>query len=63
MPNYRRYRVPGGCYFFTLNLLERHLNDLFVRHIALLRAAVDKKHFCQTDSGARATLKGTPGTR
>ncbi len=40
MPNYRRYRVPGGCYFFTVNLLERHPNDLLVRHIDLLRAVV-----------------------
>ncbi len=40
MPNYRRYRVPGGCYFFTVNLLERHPNDLLVHHIDLLRAAV-----------------------
>ncbi len=23
MPNYRRNLVPGGCYFFTVNLLER----------------------------------------
>jgi putative transposase len=23
MPNYRRALVPGGCWFFTVNLLER----------------------------------------
>jgi len=23
MPNYRRNFVAGGCYFFTVNLLER----------------------------------------
>ena len=23
MPDYRRHRVPGGCHFFTVNLLER----------------------------------------
>jgi REP-associated tyrosine transposase len=23
MPDYRRYRVPGGTSFFTINLLER----------------------------------------
>jgi putative transposase len=40
VPNYRRYHVPGGCYFFTVNLLERHPNDLLVRHIGLLRATV-----------------------
>jgi REP element-mobilizing transposase RayT len=39
MPNYRRFRVPGGTYFFTVNLLERRL-DLLVRHIDLLREAV-----------------------
>ena len=40
MSNYRRYRVPGGSYFFTVNLLERHPNDLLIRHIDLLRTAV-----------------------
>ncbi len=39
MPDYRRYRVPGGTYFFTVNLLERRL-DLLVRHIDDLREAV-----------------------
>ena len=39
MPNYRRYRVPGGTYFFTMNLLERK-QDLLVRHIDDLREAV-----------------------
>jgi hypothetical protein len=23
IPDYRRHRVPGGCFFFTINLLER----------------------------------------
>jgi putative transposase len=40
MPNYRRYRVEGGTYFFTVNLLERYPNDLLVRHIELLRSVV-----------------------
>ena len=40
MPDYRRYRIPGGCYFFTVNLLERHPNDLLVRHVDLLREIV-----------------------
>ncbi|HYE36063.1 REP-associated tyrosine transposase [Methylocaldum sp.] len=40
MPDYRRYRVPGGTYFFTVNLLERYPNDLLVRHIDLLRTVV-----------------------
>ncbi len=39
MPNYRRNRVPGGTYFFTVNLLDRRA-DLLVRHIDALRAAV-----------------------
>jgi putative transposase len=41
MPNYRRYRVPGGTYFFTVNLLERK-KDTLVSHIDCLRAAVRK---------------------
>ena len=28
MPDLRRYRVPGGCYFFTANPLERRSNTL-----------------------------------
>ena len=39
MPDYRRYRVPGGTYFFTINLLERGA-DVLVRHIEPLREAV-----------------------
>jgi putative transposase len=40
MPNYRRYRMAGGTYFFTVNLLERYPNDLLVRGIDALRSAV-----------------------
>lgn len=40
MPDYRRYRIPGGCYFFTVNLLERGRNDLLIRHIDALRQSV-----------------------
>jgi putative transposase len=36
MPNYRRAWHPGGTYFFTVNLLQRHGNDLLTRQIALL---------------------------
>ncbi len=39
MPEYRRYRVPGGTYFFTLALTDRR-SDLLVREIAGLRAAI-----------------------
>lgn len=42
MPNYRRYRVSGGAYFFNVNLLERQ-QDTLVRHIDILRNAVRKK--------------------
>ena len=40
MPNYRRAFIPGGTWFFTVNLLERHNNDLLVREIDLLRKVV-----------------------
>jgi putative transposase len=39
MTNYRRNRVPGGTYFFTVNLLDRR-SDLLVEHIQDLRSAV-----------------------
>jgi putative transposase len=38
MPNYRRVWVPGGTYFFTVNLLERR-RTLLVDNIDALRAA------------------------
>ncbi len=38
MPNDRRVWVPGGTYFFTVNLLERR-RALLVEHAAALRAA------------------------
>ncbi|MGV3629322.1 MAG: REP-associated tyrosine transposase [Betaproteobacteria bacterium] len=40
MSDYRRTWHPGGTYFFTLNLLQRHGNDLLTRHVALLREVV-----------------------
>ena len=40
MPDYRRAWLPGGTYFFTVNLLQRQGNDLLTRHIELLRAAI-----------------------
>jgi hypothetical protein len=40
VPDYRRYRVAGGTYFFTVNLLQRYPNDLLVRYIELLRTVV-----------------------
>ena len=41
MPNYRRHRVPGGTYFFTVNLLERQ-GRLLVTEIETLREVVRK---------------------
>jgi putative transposase len=39
MPDYRRNRVPGGTFFFTVNLLDRR-SDLLVTQIDALRGAV-----------------------
>lgn len=39
MPDYRRCRIPGGTYFFTVNLLDRG-SDSLVRHIDALREAM-----------------------
>ena len=41
MPEYRRNRIPGVCYFFTVNLLDRN-SDSLVAHIDLRRDAVRK---------------------
>lgn len=38
MPYYRRRFIPGGTYFFTVNLLDRR-DDLLTREIEKLRAA------------------------
>ena len=40
MPNYRRLFIPGGTWFFTVNLLQRQNNNLLVREINLLRNTV-----------------------
>jgi REP-associated tyrosine transposase len=39
MPNYRRAFVPGGCWFFTVNLLDRR-KALLTDHIDSLRSAI-----------------------
>jgi putative transposase len=39
MPNYRRNRVPGGTFFFTVNLLDRR-SDLLASGVDRLRSAV-----------------------
>ena len=41
MPDYHRNRVPGGTYFFTVNLLERN-SRLLTDRIEALREAVRK---------------------
>jgi putative transposase len=43
MPNYRRAFVPGGCWFFTVNLLERR-QSLLVDRIDSLRDSVARTH-------------------
>ena len=40
MPNYRRAHAFGATWFFTVNLLERHGNDLLVREIDRLRDCI-----------------------
>ena len=40
MSNYRRYFIPGGTWFFTVNLLQRQNNNLLVHEINLLRETV-----------------------
>jgi len=42
MRTYRRVLLPGAVYFFTVNLAERKPNDLLVRHVDLLRAALQE---------------------
>ena len=43
MPNYRRVRVPGGTYFFTVNLLERR-RRLLLERVDDLRASFRATH-------------------
>jgi putative transposase len=43
MTNYRRNRIPGGTYFFTVAIAKRHL-DVLVRHINHLKAALRDEH-------------------
>ncbi|MEX2671405.1 MAG: transposase [Phycisphaeraceae bacterium] len=38
MPDYRRWRIQGGSYFFTVNLMNRS-SRLLVEHVGLLREA------------------------
>lgn len=43
MTAYRRNFVPGGCFFFTVNLAERR-RSLLVDHLDILRAAFHETH-------------------
>jgi putative transposase len=40
MTNYRRSRIPGASYFFTVNLADRS-QSLLTEHVALLRSAFE----------------------
>jgi len=42
MPNYRSAFIPGETWFFTVNLLQRHRNDLLIREIGLPRETVKR---------------------
>jgi len=47
MTEYRRFRYPGGIWFFTVSLAERHGNCLLIDQIDTLRSAfahVKRKH-------------------
>ncbi|MHC1725049.1 MAG: transposase [Syntrophobacteraceae bacterium] len=43
MTNYRRSRLPGATYFFTVTIAQRHL-DLLVRYVQDLKAAFRDEH-------------------
>lgn len=50
MPNYRRLFIPGGTYFFTVNLFDRR-TKLLTENIGALRAAyglVARRHAFET---------------
>lgn len=52
MPNYRRAFIPGGCWFFTVNLQDRK-SGLLVDHVENLRAAyaeTQTRHPFQTNA-------------
>jgi len=45
MVNYRRSRVPGGCYFFTATLRDRQ-SDLLIAHVDALRSSLGQLVRC-----------------
>ena len=47
MRTYKRIKIQGGCYFFTVVLAHRRGNNLFIQHIDTLRKAfkrIQKDH-------------------
>ena len=40
MRTYKRVRIAGGTYFFTVNLAQRRNTNLLIDHIGLLREAL-----------------------
>jgi putative transposase len=55
MTEYRRFRHPGGIWFFTVNLAERRGNRLLTDRIDVLRAA-----FAEVMAVCRVTCKVVP---
>ena len=39
MRTYKRAKIKGGCYFFTVNLAKRQGNNMLVQHVDILREA------------------------
>jgi len=62
MTAYRRNFVPGGCFFFTINLAERRL-ALLTDHIEVLRGGFAKRvsaiHSRSTPSWCSLIVFGT----
>ena len=52
MPDYRRNRVPGGTFFFTVNLRDRR-SDLLVTQKDLLRDPIRRRAHARTVSHRR----------
>ena len=64
MPDYRRNRVPGGTYFFTVNLQDRQ-SDLLTAEIEALRSAVRKirtRRPCYIDAWVVLPEPSTPSS-
>jgi len=54
--DYRRAWHPGGTYFFTVNCLQRHNNDLLIRHIEALREVIANER--RSDVGIQRRERG-----